>query len=412
MIDEFGEPRLADFGVAAMTDWPSCTVTGALTGTPLYMSPEQARTEKPTPSSDIYSLGVVLYEALTSMLPYHTSHGRPVREVLKAVLEEEPRRPRLFRKEISHDLEAVLLKALEKSPRQRYAAAQDLADDLERALMGRPVSARRFRRWNFVSHFIRRHRQAFGVVALLVAAASGLYAYFWRELEDVQHESLIHYAQLQNAKWRAEQGDGAARQPAPEAIRAWHEIRLARLAMQSGDWPRAQFMLSVAADLSEAIGDRRSMAIAQLEQARCALMLYDTPRAQQLYREIMADREASPATVAMAQVEYLMLALLRGDEPDALFALQQAPIPEDGPLRPILLALGGALAPTDFANQLTDLPARYRNHAYLALAVRWLSEGDERRSATALRQAIQTSSPSSAWPAPFARQLWADRIGG
>ncbi|MEM7392062.1 MAG: serine/threonine-protein kinase, partial [Verrucomicrobiota bacterium] len=70
MVDEFGEPLLTDFGVAELFDWPSCTVTGALTGTPLYMSPEQANGDETGPASDIYSLGVVLYEALTGVLPY------------------------------------------------------------------------------------------------------------------------------------------------------------------------------------------------------------------------------------------------------------------------------------------------------------------------------------------------------
>ncbi len=88
LIDEFGEPRLSDFGVAALSDWPSCTVTGALTGTPLYMSPEQANTDvKLTPATDMYSLGVVLYESLAGVLPYHITHGSPVRDVLKAVKE-------------------------------------------------------------------------------------------------------------------------------------------------------------------------------------------------------------------------------------------------------------------------------------------------------------------------------------
>ncbi|MBN1269382.1 MAG: serine/threonine protein kinase, partial [Kiritimatiellae bacterium] len=114
MIDEFGEPLLSDFGVAELVDWPSCTLTGALTGTPLYMSPEQARGERVGPASDIYSLGVVLYEALSGVLPYSAQHRSRVKEVLEAVKNEPPRRPRLFRKDISPDMEAVVLKALEK----------------------------------------------------------------------------------------------------------------------------------------------------------------------------------------------------------------------------------------------------------------------------------------------------------
>ena len=76
MIGEFGEALLTDFGVAALFDWPSCTVTGALTGTPLYMSPEQASAEVVGPTSDVYSLGVVLYEAVTGILPYKLFFSR------------------------------------------------------------------------------------------------------------------------------------------------------------------------------------------------------------------------------------------------------------------------------------------------------------------------------------------------
>lgn len=84
MVDEFGEPLLTDFGVAALFDWPSCTVAGALTGTPLYMSPEQARADRVGHTSDIYSLGVVLYEAVTGVLPYNVSRNDAVQAVLEA----------------------------------------------------------------------------------------------------------------------------------------------------------------------------------------------------------------------------------------------------------------------------------------------------------------------------------------
>ena len=119
MIDEFGEPLLADFGVAELVDWPSCTVSGALTGTPLYMSPEQARAERVGRSSDVYSLCVVLYEALTGRLPYELPDGMATSAVLDAVKNQQPIHGRKVCRKVSKDLDYIMAKALNKDPRDR-----------------------------------------------------------------------------------------------------------------------------------------------------------------------------------------------------------------------------------------------------------------------------------------------------
>ncbi len=410
LIDEFGEPRLADFGVAALIDWPSCTVTGALTGTPLYMSPEQARTDsKLGPASDIYSLGVVLYEALAGALPYHVAHGSPVREVLKAVTEEEPRRPRVFRKDIPVDMEAVILKALEKSPRDRYPDAGAFAIDLERALMGRPVSARQFSLLDHARHRLRRHRQAIVTLLLAGGAAAFLMGHSRGQLIHAQYEGLIHLAQLQTLKHRAAHPHPET-QTVPDRQRAWHEIRLARNAMRAGDWPRAQFMLNAAAGLSEAADDPHTLAIAQLEMARCAIMTYRQDGAMLIYGDILDNERASPATVAMAQLEYVALALLRNEPETALDALRRVPIPSDGPLGSLILCLGGDVHPDVLLADIETFPARYLNYAYLIAGIRHYLDGDMRSSSAALKASIQHSSPSTDWPAPFARMLISDLI--
>ncbi len=408
LIDEFGEPRLSDFGVAALIDWPSCTVTGALTGTPLYMSPEQARTDrKLTAGSDIYSLGVVLYESLTGVLPYHTPHGSPVREVLQAVKEEEPRRPRLFRKEISADLEAVILKTLEKDPRDRYTDAGAFAADLERALMGRPVSARHFSALDHLRHRLRRHRQAILTLLLAGAAASLLYYHFRSQLLRVQYESLVHFAQLHNARHEAVR-PSPTEITRPEARRAWNEIRLARNAMRAGDWSRAQFMLDAAAGLSEAVNDHRTAAIARLEEARCTIMQYEQDHAVRIYQSIVQDENASPATVAVAQMELVAMALLRDDRELALNALRDTPIPSQGPIRPMTLCLGGELSPEELQAMIPSLPTRYRSQAHLVAGIAHYLEGQFAASKAALKECITHSTPSTDWPAPFARMLISD----
>lgn len=405
LIDEFGEPRLADFGVAAMVDWPSCTITGALTGTPLYMSPEQARTEKVTAASDIYSLGVVLYEALTGVLPYPTTHGRRVRDVLKAVTQEAPRRPRVYRKEISQDLEAVILKTLEKDPYLRYPTADELAADLERALMGRPVGARHFSAWDTLRHRIRRHRQALAVVGIVAAFAAGATIYFRNHLYDVQYESLIHFAQLQNAKYRLAQP--VEPDPSPETIRAWQEIRRARQAMQDGEWLRAQRSLQSAVEWSTAAADARTRAIAKLEQARCAVMTYNQDGALHLYRDAFGEAAAG-ATIEAALVESLILFTLRGEVPDGAWQ-QAAAAVSPGFWQPLMAYLQGKPDAVETLPIREGTPAD-QSMAWLIAGIRAFVDGNQRESAMRLRNSMLAADPPTAWPAPFARMLRADLV--
>jgi WD40 repeat protein len=134
-------PLLVDFGLA-MHDTVEITLTleGQLVGTPAYMSPEQAagdahRVDRRT---DVYSLGVVLYEMMTGTIPFRGTKTA----VLEQILHSDPRRPRAVNRTIPRDLETVCLKAMAKEPERRYATAGELADDLRRFLCGEPVRAR------------------------------------------------------------------------------------------------------------------------------------------------------------------------------------------------------------------------------------------------------------------------------
>ncbi len=170
-----GRPRVTDFGLARVAGGRDLTLSGEAVGTPAYMAPEQARSERESqgPWSDVWSLGVILYRALARRLPFD---GPNALAIMSAAAEDDPEPPSLVTASTHPDLETIALRCLEKEPDRRYRSAAEVADELDRfgrgeAILARPPGAAgRVRRW------ARRHRLlaallvlfGLGVVALLV----------------------------------------------------------------------------------------------------------------------------------------------------------------------------------------------------------------------------------------------------
>jgi serine/threonine protein kinase/tetratricopeptide (TPR) repeat protein len=191
LVDETGRPKLLDFGIAtfAETEDAVAAQTGSRTGlwfTPNYASPEQVRRERVTTLSDLYSLGVVLYELLADVRPYEAGSLSPggLEEIVCRRIPERPSAqaatPRLARL-LRGDLDTIVLKALAKEPERRYGSVRELADDLHRHLRREPVQARPDSFSYRLSTFLRRNRTAVAAaVFVLVALSAGLVTTTWQ----------------------------------------------------------------------------------------------------------------------------------------------------------------------------------------------------------------------------------------
>ncbi|MGE3887800.1 MAG: protein kinase [Vicinamibacterales bacterium] len=222
LVSPEGAPKLLDFGIAKLLNPELAghtlapTMPGLQFMTPEYASPEQVRGDTVTTASDVYSLGVILYELLTGRRPYELE-GRNLSEIVRVVCETEPPRPSVavtrpvdprapaetratgstpaggsprstwvpdpqkLRRRLEGDLDNIVLKALSKEPARRYASVDHLADDVRRHLAGHPVLARQDTLGYRAAKFVRRHRGAvIAAAAVVLSLIGGLVGIAWQ----------------------------------------------------------------------------------------------------------------------------------------------------------------------------------------------------------------------------------------
>jgi hypothetical protein len=194
---------VADFGLARLPQGEhDLTRTGDLVGTVRYMSPEQVRGARDGVDvrTDIYGLGVTLYELLTLRPAFD---GRDRQELLRRILHDDPVSPRRINPSIPRDLETIILKAMEKEPSARYGAARELGADLKRFLEDEPIRARRPSLVDYSIKWARRHRTAVvaATAALLVTLLASTTVLWLAKRQTDATLAKLQDARIENEAW-------------------------------------------------------------------------------------------------------------------------------------------------------------------------------------------------------------------
>jgi predicted Ser/Thr protein kinase/tetratricopeptide (TPR) repeat protein len=300
LVTPSGQPKLLDFGIAKLLgdntadEAPQVTRAGDLFLTPDYACPEQIRGGSITTASDVYSLGIILYELLTGMRLYRLE-GRSLQEIVRTITEEEPVKPSVavaraqqiaginverLRRRLAGDLDSIVMQAMRKEPDQRYSSVEQLAEDLRRYLEGRPVLAIAGSLSYRARKFIRRHAAAVAAVLLVILTLAGGIVATLSQARRAEAERARAESRFEDVRGLAnsilfEIHDSIAELPGATATRALLISRateyLDRLSRQSSGDPALQREIAAAyVRLGQVQGQPTSANLGDLNAARAS----------------------------------------------------------------------------------------------------------------------------------------------
>ena len=399
LVTSEGLPKLVDFGIAKLlTNGMSAADAGATAMpfmTPEYASPEQVRGVSVTTATDVYSLGVVLYELLSGQLPYRFKSRLP-HEVAQTICEQDPERPSsTSRKRLDADLDNIVLMAMRKEPERRYGTAQQFAEDIQRHLDGLPVRARHDTFSYRAGKFIRRQKVAVGAAALIaITLLVGIIATAWQarvaRAERARSERRFNEVRQLANSFVFEVHDAVVNLPGSTTARS--------LIVQRG----LNYLDSLAQDASGDRGLQRELAAAYeklgaVQYTPSVAHLGDLPGALESHRKAATLREAlvssDPSNLDFRRElldSYWFIATLLGAQGDIRRELEM--IREQLPIRQQL----AAAEKTEFLDRY-NLAA---THVYIGSLLMEMGDIqgalDNQKEALRIREAVANEDPNTA----------------